>query len=144
MFGHSFVAWHHVRCVRALGPTLVPAGAGAEVRGMSALPPEDQIRVREAFGLVVESGPGGAEGGGGVGSAPAAVVAPARGLPTEAQLREHILARLPAWRSPPVTLRQALDRVGEHFGIDARASGLKPVIKRLLASDEGVRRGLGV
>jgi hypothetical protein len=139
MFGHSFVAWHHVRCVRALGPTLVPAGAGAEVRGMSALPPEDRTRVREAFGLGfglgVESGPGGAEGGGGV-SAPAAVVAPVRTLPTEAQLREHILARLPAWRSPPVTLRQALDRVGEHFGIDARASGLKPVIKRVLAEGQ--------
>ena len=61
MFGHSFVAWHHVRCVRALGPTLVPAGAGAEVRGMSQLPPADQLRVRQAFGLAVESGPGGAE-----------------------------------------------------------------------------------
>ena len=151
MFGHSFVAWHHVRCVRALGPTLVPAGAGAEVRGMSELPPADQLRVREAFGLAAESGPGGAEtdrqadretrslsreGGGGVAGA-AAVLAPAPGLPTEAQLREHILARLPAWRSPPVTLGQALDRIGEHFGIDARASGLKPVIKRLLASDNG-------
>ena len=54
MFGHSFVAWHHVRCVRALGPTLVPAGAGAEVRGMSQLPPADQLRVREAFGLAAE------------------------------------------------------------------------------------------
>ena len=64
MFGHSYVAWHHVRCVRALGPTLVPAGPGAEVRGMSALSPQDQARVRQAFGLVVGSGSGGAEGGG--------------------------------------------------------------------------------
>ena len=52
MFGHSFVAWHHARCVRALGSTLVPAGA--VVRGMSDLLPKDQRRVREAFGLGVE------------------------------------------------------------------------------------------
>ena len=51
LFGHSFVAWHHARCVRnmAAGTSLVPASA--EVRGMAALPPAEQRRVREAFGI---------------------------------------------------------------------------------------------
>eukprot|EP00908_Phaeocystis_cordata_P004320 Transcript_14709.p2 GENE.Transcript_14709~~Transcript_14709.p2 ORF type:complete len:379 (-),score=120.42 Transcript_14709:30-1166(-) len=51
MFGHTFIAWHHARCVRNLlaGTSLVPAGA--EVRGLAALPPADQRQVREAFGL---------------------------------------------------------------------------------------------
>ena len=32
MFGHSFVAWHHARCVRMPGGSLLPEGA--EVRGL--------------------------------------------------------------------------------------------------------------
>ena len=49
MFGHSFVAWHHVRCVRLPGGAVVPPNA--QVRGLADLPPDEQARVREAFGL---------------------------------------------------------------------------------------------
>lgn len=48
LFGHSFVAWNHVRCVR------LPGGAppNAEVRSLAELQPDEQARVREAFGLL--------------------------------------------------------------------------------------------
>ena len=52
-------------------------------------------------------------------------------MPTEAQLREHISSELQAFSEG--TLRQAIDRVSAHFSVDVRASGLKPLIKQLLA-----------
>ena len=51
-------------------------------------------------------------------------------VPTEAQLREHIVSELQAFSEG--TLRQAIDRASAHFSVDVRASGLKPLIKQLL------------
>ena len=66
----------------------------------------------------------GAEGGaeGGVEAEPT--------VPTEAQLREAIVSEQQAFKEG--TLRQAIDRLSAHFGVDARALGLKPLIKQLL------------
>ena len=71
---------------------------------------------------------GGAEGGAEGGVEGGAEVEPT--VPTEAQLREAIVSEQQAFKEG--TLRQAIDRLSAHFGVDARALGLKPLIKQLL------------
>lgn len=55
----------------------------------------------------------------------------AGGVPSEAQLRAHIVSNRPAIQDG--SLRDALDSIGAHFGVDVRQAGLKPLIKALLS-----------
>ena len=91
------------------------AEAGAEVASVDAQGAEGGVE-------------GGAEAEGGVEAEGGAEAEPT--VPTEAQLREVIVSEQQAFKEG--TLRQAIDRLSAHFGVDARALGLKPLIKQLL------------
>ena len=100
-----------------------------EVERAAEAEAEAEVEVEaEVVSMDAKGAEGGAEGGAESGDAPP--LPSAGGVPTEAQLREHIVSDLQTFSEG--TLRQAIDRLGEHFDVDVRASGLKPVIKRLL------------
>ena len=128
----------------AVKPMEVEAEAAAEVEVEAEAEAEVEAEAEaeaEVASMDAQGEEGGAEGGGAPpspsagGTAPSTVAstAPTEAVPlvpTEAQLREHIVSELQAFSEG--TLRQAIDRASAHFSVDVRASGLKPLIKQLL------------